>query len=88
VTGMDGLAIGKKPPIVTRVTSVIAFGSTIIALVGGLSLLWLGTIFDILWKLNPVAQIEFARGGRLIVLLLLCLGIMYDESRRRRSTQG
>jgi len=76
MTGKDGLAIGKKPPIVTRVTSVIAFASTMIALVAGLSLLWPGTIFDMLWKLNPAAQTEFVRGGRLVGLLLLCLGIM------------
>src|SRR5260370_18735108 len=76
MTGMDGLALGKKTTIVTRVTSVIAFASTIIALVAGLSLLWPGTIFDMLWKLNPAAQTEFVRGGRLVGLLLLCLGIM------------
>ena len=29
-----------------------------------------------LWKLNPAAQTEFVRGGRLVGLLLLCLGIM------------
>ena len=76
MTGMDGSAIGKKPPSVTRVTSVILFGSTIIALAGGLSLLWPGTILDMLWQLNPVAQTEFASGGRLSGLLLVCLGMM------------
>lgn len=76
MSGMASLAIGKKPPIVTRFTSVILFGSTIIALVGGLSLLWPGTIFDMLWKLNPAAQTFFVRGGRLFGLLFLCLGIM------------
>lgn len=76
MTEMDGLAIGKKTPIVTRVTSVIAFAATPIALVGGLSLLWPGTIFDMLWKLNPTAQTEFMVGGRLAGLMLLCLGIM------------
>jgi len=76
MTRMDSLAIGKEPPLVTRVTRVIAFASTIIALVAGLSLLWPGTILDMLWKLNPAAQTEFVRGGRLVGLLLLCLGIM------------
>lgn len=76
MTRVDSLASGKKPPLVTRITSVIAFASTIVALVAGLSLLWPGTIFDMLWKLNPAAQTEFLRGGRLVGLLLLCLGIM------------
>ena len=76
MTGMDGLAIGKKPPLVTRVTGVILLGSTIIAVVGGLSLLWPGTIFDVLWKLNPAAETFFVRGGRLVGQLFLCLGIM------------
>ncbi len=76
MTGVDGLAIGKKPPIATRITSVILFGSTIIALVCGFSLLWPGTISDMLWKLNLAAQTFFVRGGRLVGLLLLCLGIM------------
>jgi len=76
MTGMDGLAIGKKPPLVTRVTGVILLGSTIIAVVGGLSLLWPGTIFDVLWKLNPAAETFFVRGGRPVGPLLLCLGIM------------
>lgn len=77
VSELDGSRVMKKLPIATRVISVISFGSTIIAIVGGLSLLWPGTILDRLWKLNPVAQTEFVRTGRLVVgLLLLCLGIM------------
>src|SRR5262249_38973993 len=74
MTRIDSLTIGKQPPLVTRVISVMAFASTIIALVAGLSLLWPGTILDILWKLNPTAQTEFLLGGRLVGLLLLCLG--------------
>ena len=76
MTGKDGVALRKKPPLVTRVISVIAFASTIIALVAGLSLVWPGTVFDLLWKLNPAARTEFVSGGRLVGLLFLCLAIM------------
>jgi hypothetical protein len=73
---LDDSRVENKLPTIARVLSVILFVSTLIGVVGGLSLLWPGGIFDLLWKLNPAAQKEFARAGRLVAgLLLLGLGI-------------
>jgi hypothetical protein len=56
---------------------VFLFGTAILAIVAGLSLVWPGTILDTLWKLNPAAQGEFLMvGGRLAGLFLLCLGVV------------
>ncbi len=64
-------------PIAAQVIVVIAFISTVIAIIGGLSLLWPGTVIDMFWKLNTTALMEFARAGKLTAgLFLLCLGVL------------
>jgi hypothetical protein len=74
---MEALSVMNKLPMMVRMEIIILFGATIFAIVGGLSLLWPGTILDMMWKLNPAARTEFMMGGKLTGgLLLLCLGIM------------